>query len=134
MNQMKQRQSGMTAIGYILVLGVLACAVLFTLRIFPLYSEYFSVVAGMKSTANQPKDRLKKTSDIRKILLRNLQLNNIERWNDFTIKDGATVIKPKKKGQPRILNVKYEARNVLFQNVYLLMVVDEKVAIGGGAE
>ena len=50
------------------------------------------------------------------------------------MKDAATVIKPKKKGQPRILNVKYEARNVLFQNIHLLMVVDEKVAIGGGAE
>jgi hypothetical protein len=131
---MKRRQSGITAIGIILILGVLACVVLFSLRIFPLYNEYMSVITSMKGTANQPKDRLKTKRDIQKAFLRAVQLNNVQRFNDKTVKDHLTIIKPKKKGEPRILNVKYESRNKLFHNIYLTMVFDESVAIGGGAE
>jgi hypothetical protein len=125
----------MTAIGYIMVLAVLACAVAFVLRIFPLYSEYFSVKAAMESTRNQPAARLTTTRDVRKVFLRNVQLNNVSWFNDKTAKDHVFVIKPKKKGEPRLLNVKYESRNILFQNIYLTIVVDESVALdGGGAE
>jgi hypothetical protein len=135
MNQMNRRQSGMTAIGYILVLGVLACAVAFVLRIFPLYNEYFSVKAAMESTRNQPAASLKTTRDVRKVFLKNVQLNNVSWFNDKTAKDHVFVIKPKKKGEPRLLNVKYDAKNILFQNVYLMMIVDESVALdAGGAE
>lgn len=129
MNKLQRRQSGITAIGIILILVVLACFVSFGLRIFPLYSEYLSVKTSMESVANKPKGQLKTTRDVQQSFLRNVQLNNVQRFNDRTVKDHLTIIKPKKKGDTRKLNVKYENRNNLFHIIYLLIVVDETVEL-----
>ena len=134
MNLIKRRQGGITFIGILLILAVLACFVLFVLKAFPLYNEYFAVKTAMNSVASQPADLLVTTRDIQKSFLRNVQLNNVQRFDDRSVKELVTIQKPEKKGQPRVMRVKYEARNVLFKNIYLLMAVDESIAIGGAAE
>ena len=134
MNLIKRRQGGITFIGILLILAVLACFVLFVLKAFPLYNEYFAVKTAMNSVASQPQDLLVTTRDIQKSFLRNVQLNNVQRFDDRSVKELVTIQKPEKKGQPRVMRVTYEARNVLFKNIYLLMAVDESIAIGGGAE
>ncbi len=50
------RQRGMTAIGWLMVLGLIAFFSLIGLRLVPVYLEYFSVVTALES--------LKKNSDI----------------------------------------------------------------------
>ena len=122
----------MTFIGILLLLGVLACFVTFVLRAFPLYSEYFSVKTAMNTVASQPADSFATTWDVQKSFLRNVQLNNVQRFDDRSVKEMVKVEKPKKKGDPKLLHVTYEARNILFMNVYLLMVVDETIALSGG--
>ncbi|OGT30502.1 MAG: hypothetical protein A2W28_07675 [Gammaproteobacteria bacterium RBG_16_51_14] len=134
MNLIKRRQGGITFIGILLILAVLACFVLFVLKAFPLYNEYFAVKTAMNSVASQPADLLVTTRDIQKSFLKNVQLNNVQRFDDRSVKELVTIQKPEKKGQPRVMRVTYEARNVLFKNIYLLMAVDESIAIGGGAE
>lgn len=134
MNPIKRRQGGITFIGILLMLAVLACFVLFVLKAFPLYNEYFAVKTAMNSVASQPADLLVTTRDIQKSFLKNVQLNNVQRFDDKSVKELVMIEKPAKKGQPRVMRVKYESRNVLFKNIYLLMAVDESIAIGGGAE
>lgn len=132
MKHIAYRQRGMTLIGIFLMLGVLACFVLFGLTAFPLYNEYFTVKSAMQSVMNRPPDSRKTIKQMRKIFLRNAELNNVERFTDDTVKELVTLQKTKD-GKKKYLNVKYQAKNNLFQNVYLMMEVDESLEITGRA-
>lgn len=46
------RQRGMTAIGWLMVLGLIAFFSLIGLRLVPVYLEYFSVVTALESLKN----------------------------------------------------------------------------------
>ena len=123
-------QKGMTAIGIFLLLGVLACFILFGLTAFPLYNEYFGVKSSMQSVLNRPEKERKTTREVQKIFLRNAELNNIERFTDQSVKELVTV-KKSKDGKKKFMNVKYQATNKLFQNIYLMMDVDETIELTG---
>ena len=91
MKHISQRQKGMTVLGIFIILGMLACFFAFGLAMFPLYNEYVSVKSGMQAVLNQPPAKRKKTKDIRKIFLRNVELNNVERFTDQSVKELVTV-------------------------------------------
>ncbi|MCG8379369.1 MAG: DUF4845 domain-containing protein, partial [Proteobacteria bacterium] len=80
---------------------------------------------------NQPPAKRKTTKDIRKIFLRNTELNNVERFTDQSVKELVTV-KKSKDGKKKYINVKYTASNKLFQNVHVMIDVDETLEIPGG--
>jgi cytochrome c oxidase assembly protein Cox11 len=130
MKYISQRQKGMTVLGIFIILGMLACFFAFGLAMFPLYNEYVSVKSGMQAVLNQPPAKRKKTKDIRKIFLRNVELNNVTRFTDVTVKKLVTV-KKSKDGKKKFLNVKYQATNKLFKNIFLMMDVDETVELTG---
>ena len=44
----KRQQAGMTLIGLVIVLGIIAFFVTFAMRLFPMYQEYFGVVTVME--------------------------------------------------------------------------------------
>ncbi len=130
MKHISQRQGGMTALGIFIILGMLACFVLFGLTAFPLYNEYITVKSAMQSVLGKtPKDR-KTTKQVRKIFLRNVELNNVERFTDQSVKELVNV-KKSKDGKKRYLNVKYQATNKLFSNIFLMMDVDETIELTG---
>ena len=130
MKHISQRQGGMTALGIFLILAMLACFVVFGLRAFPLYNEYLTVKSAMESVVSRaPKDR-KTTKQIRSIFLRNVELNNVERFTDKSVKELVSV-KKSKDGKKKYLNVKYQASNKLFQNLHLMMDVDETMELTG---
>ncbi|MCG8380243.1 MAG: DUF4845 domain-containing protein, partial [Proteobacteria bacterium] len=91
MKNILKRQRGMTAIGIMLILAMLGCFLLFGLRVFPLYNEYLTVKSAMESVINQPPAKRKTAKDIRKIFLRNAELNNVERFTDQSVKELVTV-------------------------------------------
>ena len=131
MKNILKRQRGMTAIGIMLILAMLGCFLLFGLRVFPLYNEYLTVKSAMESVINQPPAKRKTTKDIRKIFLRNTELNNVERFTDQSVKELVTV-KKSKDGKKKYINVKYTASNKLFQNIHVMIDVDETLEIPGG--
>ena len=135
MKHLSKHQKGITAIGVMLMLGILACFVLFGLTAFPLYNEYFAVKKSMESVINRPAKERKTAKDVRKIFLRNVELNNVERFTDQTVKELVT-IKKSKDGKKKYMNVKYQASNKLFKNMFLMMDVDETIELppGGGAQ
>ena len=51
-NNMK-KQSGVTFIGLVFILGTIALVVIFVLRAFPLYNEKFQVTAAANSVASK---------------------------------------------------------------------------------
>ncbi len=128
MNHFSQRQGGMTAIGIFLCLVVLGCFIAFGLRIFPLYNEYLGVQTSMKAVLSQPAHTRQKIKHIRKLFLKNTELNSVYYFNDTNVKEHVTLVKSKK-GKKKYMNVKYEKSNKLFQNIYLLMKVDETLEL-----
>lgn len=132
MKHVSQRQKGMTAIGIFLILAMLACFFAFGLSLFPLYNEYISVKSGMQSVLDTPPAKRKSIKDMRKIFLRNVELNNVERFTDQTVKELVT-LKKSKDGKKKFLNVKYQAQNKLFKNIFVMMDVDETIEMTGSA-
>ena len=131
MKKMPKNQSGLTFIGLVFILGFIAIVVLFVLRAFPLYNEKFQVVAAMKSVASRPDASELSTKDARKYFLRNMQVTNVTRFTSANIKDYVTIIKPKKRGEPKIMQVAYESSNKLFSDLNLMMAFDEKMPLSG---
>ena len=50
---MKRNQSGMTLIGFIIVLGVVGVFIYMGMKVIPMYSEYFAVKQAMKQLSEE---------------------------------------------------------------------------------
>ena len=95
MKNILQLQRGMTVLGIFILLGMFGCFLLFGLTAFPLYNEYITVQSGMKSVLSRiPSDR-KTTKQVRRVFLKNMEMNNVERFNDITVKEYVNVKKSK---------------------------------------
>ena len=129
MKYLSKNQNGMTFLGILVILAMLGCFFLFGLRAFPIYTEYFAMKQSMKAVANQPFSKRPNTLQTRVLLLRNLSLNNVYKFNEKNIKK---ITKVKKKDGKRYLLVKYEAKNILFSNLYLSLKIDESIELPGG--
>ena len=50
---MKRNQSGMTLIGFIIVLGVAGLFIYMGMKVIPMYSEYFAVKQALKQMSQE---------------------------------------------------------------------------------
>ena len=130
MQYLIKQQSGITFIGLCFILSFIAIIVLFTLRLFPLYNEKFQIEAAMQSVVSQPGAATKSIAEIRTAFMRALAVTNINRFTDKNVKDYVNVVKPVKKGEPPILQVKYDATNKLFADLELMMRFETQVPMG----
>ena len=129
MKYLSKNQKGMTFLGILMIFAMLGCFFLFGLRAFPIYTEYFAVKQSMKAVANQPLSKRPNTRQVRVLLLKNLDLNSVYKFNQTNIKK---VTKVKKKDGKKYLFVKYIASNRLFSNLYLSIKIDESIELPGG--
>ena len=135
MKQFRARhQQGITLGGLIVVLSFIAILVTFTLRAFPLYNEKMQIVSAMNSVVSKPDAAGMSESEIQKTFLRNIEATtSIQRFTDKNIKDYVQVIKPVKKGDPKVLQVAYQSTNVLFQDLKLMMDFNKQIPLQGNA-
>lgn len=106
------RQGGMTAIGWLIVLGLIAFFALLTLKITPLYLEYFRVVQSVEKVANDPPSELNK-GDLLGDLHKQLYINEVRSLH----RDQLAATKGSKGWE---LSVKYDATTNLFGNLDLV--------------
>jgi hypothetical protein len=71
------RQSGMTAIGWLLVLILIGFAALITLRLVPVYVEYMKVSAAMESVRKQPDVTRQPEKEIREMLQKRFDVEDV---------------------------------------------------------
>ncbi len=134
MKTTRSRQSGMTVGGLMFVLAFIGVVVLFAVRAFPLYNEKMQVVSAMNTVASKPESAGMSEREIASAFLKNIQATtNIQRFTDKNIKDMVEVLKPEAKGEPKQLWVHYQASNVLFQDLFLMMNFDQKMPLRGNA-
>ena len=123
MKTLKQ-QRGMTAIGWLIVLAMVAFFVLIGLRLFPIYIEKFSVVSSIESLKNEAQVTRKTNSEIKSLILKRFQINDVK---NATRKN----ITISKRGGVLTASVKYEVKTKLFGDLSLIAEFDESVEVIG---
>ncbi|MBZ0070225.1 MAG: DUF4845 domain-containing protein [Gammaproteobacteria bacterium] len=117
-----QSQRGMTAIGWIIVLGLIGFFVLLALRLTPGYLEYFSVASAIESLENEPEIGSKTTAEIRSMLDKRFSVN------DVTSISGRDVKVESQGGRMRI-SVDYEKRVPVLGNIDAVATFKKEVEV-----
>ncbi len=131
MRNIMRKQDGITGIGIMFVLAVLAGVVLIVLRLFPLYNEKFEVAATLNTVASQPDAPNYNTTSAGRAFMKAIGTTTVNRFQDRTIKQHLKILKPKKKGDPRVMHFQYEARNKFVADIEFVLVFDKKIPLGG---
>jgi hypothetical protein len=136
MKQAFKKQSGVTFIGLVFILGMIAMVVLFVLRLFPLYNEKFQIESAMETVVAQPDSSNATIVETRRAFMRAIAVTNISKFTDSSVKEHVNLIKPKNKSEPPLLHVQYQSTNKLFGDIELLMTFDKQIPLtnstGGG--
>lgn len=72
---MKRKQSGMTLLSFVIVLAVVGFAAYITMRLFPMYQEFYAVKSSMKGLANEAGVGDMDPGRIQELFFRRLDIN-----------------------------------------------------------
>lgn len=114
------RQKGVTAIGWLIILGLIGFFTLLTLKMAPAYMEYYKIVSSLESLEEE--SGLSSPADIRRLLNRRFNISYVESINerDVQIRSAGPLFK---------VTAKYESRVHLFGNVYVVMAFNKQVQV-----
>lgn len=126
---MKRTQSGMTLIGFVLVLAVVGVFIYVGMKVIPMYSEYYGVRQAMKGLALEPGINNASPDKIRNLFFRRLYVNYAEHVEQKHVK-----IDRIDNGWK--MRVAYEVRKPLIANLDVVGVFDttEDLVHGGPAD
>jgi hypothetical protein len=116
------KQKGMTAIGWLLVIAVVVIFALVGLKLIPVYFDGYKIAASMDSLASDQDARNKGPGEIKKLLLKRLDINMI-----YDIKPEDIDITRSTNGYN--VEIDYEPRVNLFGNLYFVVVFDKTVEV-----
>ncbi len=116
------RQNGMTAIGWLLVLGLVAFFALITLRLVPLYLEYAKVASALESLENEPGITGKTKPEIVRMMQKRFEVNDV-------MNVSAKEIKVKKDKGILTVSIEYERREHLVSNLDVVATFDKKIEV-----
>lgn len=111
MHRLAHRQQGMTYLGLLIILGVIAFFAMIAIKVVPLYVENMKVDSTLKSL--QQSDAPLNESDIRATLRKRFDINDVAHVRDEDVK----VVR---EGKALVVTVDYEARVPLFANIDLI--------------
>ncbi|HLA75159.1 MAG TPA: DUF4845 domain-containing protein [Gammaproteobacteria bacterium] len=116
------RQRGITTIGLIIILGLIAFFTMITLKLFPIYIEYFQVVTSLESLQSEPDVTSKTKPEIVQLLIKRLDVNNVKsvEAKNIEIKQG-----PK----ATVIGINYEVREPLFWNLDVVAKFDKSIEV-----
>ena len=126
---MRSKQTGVTLIGWIILLIPVAICAYAGMRLTPVYLNYQKVTKTLDIVKSEFKDGGGNSQqEIRKVLERNLGVQSVD-YPD--VKD----FKITKDGKRWVVSIAYDDQAPLFSNVFILVSFDKSVTIGseGGA-
>jgi len=132
MKNMRNKQYGIGFVGWCSILGVLAFFVLFGLRLFPLYTEKFTVISAMKSVAERPNAAKLSKADVRKYYRINFELSsNSGRFSKVKELKKLVNVVTDRKTKKKYIHVAYDGKYVFVKELLFLIEFDHKVELGG---
>ena len=108
---MKSKQTGMTLLGFIIVLAVAGIFAYVGMKLVPMYTEFFSVMPAMKDLANDPGIANQDPAKIRDLFFRKLYVS----YSDDNIKQEN--VKLTRQGPGWLMEVNYEVRKPMIANL-----------------
>lgn len=117
-----RNQQGMSIIGFILILGLVIFASFITMRILPIYMEFFSVNSAMQGIAAEQGSARYSTRTVRTKMFNRLYVN----YADANIKESDIQVK-RQNGMN--LHVSYEVRKPLMGNLDVIASFDKMVKL-----
>jgi hypothetical protein len=84
--QTLKSQQGMTAIGWMIVLGLIAFFVLLALRLTPGYLEFSTISTSLESLKNEPGITTKTAPEIRSMLGKRFDINDVHSIDSKDVK------------------------------------------------
>jgi hypothetical protein len=115
-----RQQNGVTAIGWLIILGLIGFFVLLILKMYPAYYEYYTVSSTLETMTKD--SGFENPTEIRKAAERRFDISYV---TTVTPKD----LKIKPYGQYWLVAAKYESRVHLFYNVSVVMDFDKQVKV-----
>ena len=120
--QIRKRQQGLTFISWLVILVVLGFFVMIALKVTPVYMEHYAIKAALQGLKNEPLISRKPVTEIRKMLMRRLDLNSI----NYLTKDQILI---GRKGGITTVQIKYEERRKVAGNLSLVISFDDSVEL-----
>lgn len=120
--QSRNKQQGLTFISWLLVLIMVGVFILVGIKIAPVYLEHFTVKKSLESLKDEPLINRKSVREIRKMLMRRMDMNNIY---DLS-KDEVTI---KRSGGVTTITIAYEERRSIMGNLSLVMTFEDSVEL-----
>lgn len=120
---MSRRQRGITLIGFLIGLVVVAFFIFIGIRLFPVYSEYYSVRESMEAIAKQPGLGNAARREIEKQLDARFNISYVD---SVDIKKDVRLTRT---GTGQDLNIKYEVRKPFAYNLDFVAKFEHTVAL-----
>lgn len=117
-----RHQRGMTAIGWLLVLGLIAFFTLITLRLVPLYLEFAKVASVFESLQNEPGITRMSRPEIIGLVQKRFDVNDVAHVDP----KAARVSKDKDR---LVVSIAYERREHLISNIDVVVTFDKRVEV-----
>ncbi len=126
---MKRTQSGMTLIGFVVVLAVLGLFAYVAMKLVPMYSEFYAVKQALKGLAAEPGIADQDPAKIQDLLFRRLDISYAD-----DVKPEYVKIKRVDAGWQ--MDVNYEVRKPIIANLDVVgkFAATENLSRHGGAE
>ena len=131
--QTRHRQSGLTLMGLLFASALIAVVALGVMKVFPLYSEKFKVLSAMKAVAGMANIAEQSPNDIRKFMLRNFEVADVDEFNAQNIKDHLKVQRIPGDSNKRLMTFTYESRAPLIADLDVVLKFNESMEIAGTA-
>jgi hypothetical protein len=112
----------MTAIGWLIVLALIAFFTLLVLRLLPLYLNNYKIVGSLESLKEEPYLTQKPMTEIQQLLLRRFDINSV----DHVTKDNIAI--QNKQGRLTV-RVKYEVRTPILGNIDAVASFDDGIEL-----
>lgn len=120
--QTLQKQKGLTAISWLVILVMVGVLLYVGIKITPVYIDHYAVLSTLESIKNDPSFANKTKREIRETISKRLYVNNIR----HITRDH---IKIQRSGRVTTINVAYEERRAIAYNISLVMTFNETVEL-----
>lgn len=121
-SQDSETQHGMTVIGMLLLLIVIAFVVLIAMKVVPMYIQYFSIKSTIESIRKEPQLAQMSTQDIQNAIQKRFDIGYVD---NITARD----LKIRNENRGRVLDLEYQDERELFYGLSILLKANESIPL-----
>ncbi|HEY0660954.1 MAG TPA: DUF4845 domain-containing protein [Lysobacter sp.] len=107
---MKRNQSGMTLIGFVLILAMVGVFIYMGMKLIPMYSEFYAVKTALRDVSNESDISQQDPAKIKDLFFRRLYISYAENVK-------AENVKIARKDAGYVMTVDYEVRRPMIANI-----------------